>query len=383
MPVIEDARSASDAEPGYGKGVNIIGFIRAEMGLGESSRLAARALESVNIPFDMMNFPIIASRADDLTWQHKEVSEPSFKVNVIHTNADTMRSVHKHFGPELFDRRFNIGYWHWELPDFPNEFCDGFHFVSEVWAPSNFVVESIAKKSNVPVIRIPHGIEVHAPDHINRQKFDLPNDKFLFLSMYDTQSYYRRKNPQGAILAFKQAFAPSDYSVGLVVKLNHLSMNPNDINEINDLVSGYPNIHVLDKVLSRVEMNGLLNSIDCFVSLHRSEGYGLGLAEAMYLGKPVIGTNWSGNVDFMNEGNSCPVNYSIVDVGGDWGPYKGYQQWAEPDLGHAAHYMRELVYNVGYRHSIAQNGKTHIQTYFSPQVVGNMVGDRLRQLGFL
>ncbi|MEF3307219.1 glycosyltransferase family 4 protein [Paenibacillus sp. GYB003] len=370
-------------EPGYAKGINIIGFIRAEMGIGESSRLAARAVSRTDIPFDILNFPVTSIRMDDFTWRHKEVQDPQYKVNIIHTNADTLRSVHHHFGASLFDRRFNIGYWHWELPDFPEEFCDGFHFVSEVWAPSNFVAEAIAKKSPVPVIRIPHGVEVNPPDDVGRGTFGLPEDRFLFFSMYDTHSYQRRKNPQGAILAFKQAFDPQDTSVGLVVKLNHSHANPSDLDEIRKLVKGYENIYVIDRVMSRKEVDGLLNCTDCFVSLHRSEGFGLGLAEAMYLGKPVIGTYWSGNTDFMNATNSCIVDYSIVSVGSDWGPYKGYQSWAEPDLGHAAHHMREIRYNTDFRNSIAFNGMQHIRTYFSPEVVGEMMKGRLSELGLL
>lgn len=379
----EQIETEEKAEPGYAKGINLIGFIRAEMGIGESSRLAARAIQAAEIPFDIMNFPVTAIRMEDFTWRHKEVEEPQYKVNIIHTNADTLRSVHHHFGSPLFDKRYNIGYWHWELPDFPDEFCDGFHFVNEVWVPSNFVAESIAKKSPVPVIRIPHGVEVLPPGDVNRATFGLPEDRFLFFSMYDTHSYQRRKNPQGAIIAFKQAFAPEDTSVGLVIKLNHSHANPSDLDEIRKLVSGYSNIYIIDRIMSRSEVDGLLNSTDCFVSLHRAEGFGLGLAEAMYLGKPVIGTYWSGNTDFMNATNSCIVDFSMSRVGKDWGPYKAYQSWAEPDLGHAAHHMREIAYNESYRHSIAFNGRQHIQTYFSPQIVGQMVKGRLSELGLL
>ncbi|MDF2667935.1 MAG: glycosyl transferase group 1, partial [Paenibacillus sp.] len=321
----EAEAAAPEEEPGYRKGINIVGFIRAEMGIGESSRLAAKSLTASDIPFDILNFPVTNIRMEDLTWAEKEVEHPDFRVNIFHMNADTMRSVHHHFGQGLFERRYNIGYWHWELPDFPDEFCDGFEFVQEVWAPSSFVVDSIAKKSPVPVIRIPHGIEVSYPAEMNRDSFGLPSDRFLFFSMYDTHSYQRRKNPQGAIEAFKLAFDVNDPSVGLVVKLNHSNANPGDLERLHELIRGHDNIYILDRTMSRDEVNALLNCTDSFVSLHRSEGFGLGLAEAMYLGKPVIGTFWSGNTDFMNASNSCPVGHGIVQVGGDWGPYKAYQ----------------------------------------------------------
>lgn len=379
----EAAAPAPQPETGFASGINIIGYTRAETGIGESSRLAARAAEAAEIPFGLMHFSAGTIRMDDMSWAHKEISSPQYKVNVIHTNADAMRSVHHHFGAETFDRRCNIGYWHWELPDFPDEFCDGFHFVQEVWAPSQFVVESIARKSPVPVVCIPHGVQVHVPDGLSRGHYGLPDDKFLFFSMYDTHSYQRRKNPQGAILAFKQAFSPDDHSVGLVVKLNHSAANPSDLEALHQLIGEHDNIYVLDRDMDRGEVNGLLDNTDCFVSLHRSEGFGLGLAEAMHLGKPVIGTNWSGNKDFMNEENSCLVDYSIVSVGEDWGPYKGYQQWAEPSIEHAARHMREVRYNTDFRNRIAFNGMQHIHTHYSPKRVGQLIKERLRQLGQL
>jgi glycosyltransferase involved in cell wall biosynthesis len=370
-------------EPGYRKGINIVGFIRAEMGIGESSRLASKSLSATDVPFDILNFPVTNIRMEDRTWAEKEVEHPDYKINIFHMNADTMRTVHHHFGQSLFERRYNIGYWHWELPEFPDEFCDGFEFVQEVWAPSSFVVDSIAKKSPVPVVRIPHGIEVFFPPHMNRGTFGLPDNRFLFFSMYDTHSYQRRKNPQGAIDAFMQAFDRNDPTVGLVVKLNHSHANPGDIKILRELVKGYNNIYILDRIMSREEVNALLNCTDSFVSLHRSEGFGLGLAEAMYLGKPVLGTYWSGNTDFMNFSNSCPVGYNLTQVGGDWGPYKAYQTWADPDIEHAAHAMREVRYNEQYRKTIAINGQSTIRNEFSPQAVGLMMKNRLKELGLL
>ncbi|WP_246066768.1 glycosyltransferase [Paenibacillus koleovorans] len=388
LPVVEAAPPPpppppEPEEPGYRRGVNIVGFVRAEMGIGESSRLAARSLDAAGIPFDMMNFPITKIRMEDLTWAHKEVEHPDFKANVFHMNADTMRSVHHYFGQGLFDGRRNIGYWHWELPDFPDEFCNGFELVDEVWVPSNYVVNCIAPKSPVPVIRIPHGIEVHYPPGLNRGSFGLPGDRFLFFSMFDTLSYQRRKNPQGAIAAFKMAFDPNDASVGLVVKLNHSQANPDDLERLHQQVQGFSNIYILDQIMTRGEVNALLACTDSFVSLHRAEGFGLGLAEAMYLGKPVIGTHWSGNTDFMNASNSCPIGFSLVQVGEDWGPYKSYQTWAEPDLEHAAHSMREVRFNEAFRMDIAARGQATIRGEFSPAAVGNRMRIRLKELGVL
>lgn len=370
--------------PGNAPGINLIGFIRAEIGLGESARLAARAIQTTDVPFGILDFPLnVASRMDDTTWAHKETQHPSYNTNILHMNGDSLLHAQMHFGQELFQGRYNIGFWHWELPDFPDENLPGFDLVNEVWVPTSFVHESVSKKSPVPVVRIPHGIEVEVSPDINRETFGLPNNQFLFYMMYDVQSHTARKNPQAVIEAFKLAFEMNNPNVGLVLKINNMSFQPSDLEGLRELVSGHSNIYIIDRILSRIEVNSLLQSTDCFVSLHRSEGFGLGLAEAMYLGKPVVATNWSGNTDFMNPTNSCPVNYELVQVGQDWGPYKAYQTWAEPDVHHAAQLMHSLVNNPEWRHSIAANGQQTIRNEYSPQVVGQMIKERLRGLGLV
>lgn len=118
-------------------------------------------------------------------------------------------------------------------------------------------------------------------------------------------------------------------NVGLVVKVNRFKSNFNGLDMLTELISNYKNIYLIDETISRNDVNALINVTDCFISLHRSEGFGLGFAEAMYLGKPVIGTNWSSNTDFMNEKNACLVDYKLVQLEKDYGPYKSYQYWAD------------------------------------------------------
>ncbi|MFX3635419.1 MAG: glycosyltransferase family 4 protein [Candidatus Pristimantibacillus sp.] len=366
------------------QGINIIGFINAEMGIGESSRLAARAIETTDIPFGLINYPLkIATSMNDMSWAHKTIEAPLYNTNVYHLNADFMTPALEHFGHSLFSNRYNIGYWHWELPDFPDEYVPAFKLVQEVWVCSNFVSESVARKSTVPVVTIPHGIQVQFDPEMNRSSFALPENQFLFLMMYDLQSSTMRKNPEAVIQAFKLAFDSNDTRVGLVLKVNNLNSRPDDLLAIRQLISQQSNIHLIDKGLSRIEVNSLLNCTDCFVSLHRAEGFGLGLAEAMYLGKPVIGTNWSGNTDFMNDANSCPVSYKLVQVGQDWGPYKGYQTWADPSVSHAADYMRRVVNDPEWRNEIAANGKTTIHNDYSPEAVGQKIKARLTELSLV
>ncbi|WP_231891248.1 glycosyltransferase [Paenibacillus swuensis] len=364
------------------KGINLIGYSRAEMGIGESCRIAARSISATEVPFSIINYEYNnPARMQDHTWIHKEVNQAQFKVNIFHLNADQMIFANAHLGNSFFTNHYNIGYWHWELPDFPDEWKIGFNLVHEVWAPSNFVADSIKVKSPVPVITIPHSIFVDLGEvHFDRVHFNLPTNRFLFMSMYDVHSFQERKNPKAVIRAFQEAYSPEDESVGLVLKVNNASSNPGEIKDLVAMIGTYTNIFIIKETLSRTEMNGLMNVIDCFVSLHRSEGFGLGLAEAMFLGKAVIGTNWSSNTDFMNPYNSCVVNYKLVKVGRDYGPYKAYQDWADPDTSHASEYMSKLSNDSEYYKSISRAGQETMLTEYSPQRIGQLIKDRLKEI---
>lgn len=366
------------------KGINLLGYARAEMGIGESCRLAARSLNAVNYPFGIINFEgTNSSRMTDQSWAHKEIIAPIHNVNIFHINAEQMMEVYAHYGGRIFKDRYNIGYWHWELPDFPDEWLEGFNFVNEVWVPSDFVANSIALKSPVPVVKIPHGIEVKLTKKSTRVDFSLPEQTFLFLTMYDVKSYQARKNPKASIDAFKLAFRPDNVSVGLVVKINNANSNMQELQSVYDMIGDYKNIYIIEETLSRDDTNELINITDSYISLHRSEGFGLGLAEAMYLGKPSIGTNWSSNTDFMTNTNSCLVNYNLVSVGTDNGPYKAYQYWAEPDIEHASHYMKLLVEDKDYYKRISSLGEECIKENFSPTVIGELIKKRLKYLQVL
>ncbi|RCX19026.1 glycosyltransferase involved in cell wall biosynthesis [Fontibacillus phaseoli] len=363
------------------KGVNLLGYSRAEMGIGESCRIAANNLDAVDIPFGILNFTgTNSARMEDMSWAHKEVTEPAYHINLLHVNAEQMTEIYAHYGNSLFQNKYTIGYWHWELPDFPDEWLEGFNLVDEVWVPSTFVADSVAVKSPVPVVKIPHSIEVKITEPRDRAYFHLPKDAFLFLSMYDVKSYQERKNPKAAVEAFKTAFKPDDFRVGLVLKVNSYKSGSTDIKALETLIGDYQNIHLITDTISRNDVNALLCVTDCFVSLHRSEGFGLGLAEAMYLGKPVIGTNWSSNTDFMDISNSCLVDYTLIQVGNDYGPYKAYQQWADPDVGQAGDYMKRLTADKEFYDKIALAGQKNIKENFSPTAVGKLIQERLNYI---
>lgn len=363
------------------EGINLWGYARAETGVGESCRLAANALQAAGIPFGIVNFEgADGARTSDLSWAHKEMPFPFYDINWFHINAAELPELTPLYGRNVFKASYNIGCWMWELPDFPDEWLDRFQYVDEIWAPSTFVAETIAKKSPVPVVRIPHSIEVKIDEPRSRAYFGLPEQTYLFLTMYDVRSITERKNPQGAVQAFLHAFGPDNAGVGLVVKVNKYNLASNELEELRQLQANCRNLYVIEDTLSRNDVNALHGVIDSFVSLHRSEGFGLGLAEAMCLGKPVIGTNWSAVTDFMNETNACPVDYKLVPLGRDYGPYKAYQQWAEPDIAHASRYMQRLVSDPAYGYAIGAEAEKYIRSFHSPHAVGEMIRRQIERI---
>lgn len=361
------------------KGVNLLTCYKKETGLGESCRLTAKALGAADINFKVKGFEDLNSNL----WTYENMDQLIYNTNIFHVNPKETPYVHKWLGKAFCKERYNIGYWYWELMDFPDEWIKAFDYLDEVWTSSKFTLNSIKEKSPVPVKLIPPCIKVDSIGKVTRKDFNLPQDAFLFLTMYDSWSYKIRKNPQGAIDSFKAAFSPDDMSVGLVIKINNANSNPGEVNNLIKSLKGYKNIYLIKEILSRSDVNALISMCDCFVSLHRSEGFGLAMAEAMYLGLPVIATNWSGNLDFMNHENSCLVDYELVKIGKDLGPYKAYQTWAKPDNVHCAYSMKELILNRNYYDKIAQNGKETIRSLYSPERIGKMIKDRLEDLKLL
>lgn len=360
--------------------VNIIGYLRSEAGVGQSGRLCAASAMAAGLTTSLVDFsPFSPSRAKDFTFKRVLSKKNPHPFNIFHINADQMPIACNYLGETFFAGHYNIGYWHWELPVFPREWLGNYDYLHEVWVPSRFVFDALNATARKPVVRIPHGISLSPSPTASRRQFGLPEGRFLFLMMYDMFSRQARKNPESVIRAFAKAFGDSA-PVALVIKVMNADKHRREYAALRQMLAQIPNVIVLDKTLSRQEVYDLESVCDSFVSLHRSEGFGLGLAESMYLGKPVIGTNWSGNVDFMDSANSCPVDYELVEIAEDHGPYRHGQVWAEPDVNHAAWYMRKLVEDQAFRTRIASAGQATIRRDFSPAAVGRQYAQRLEAI---
>jgi predicted O-linked N-acetylglucosamine transferase (SPINDLY family)/glycosyltransferase involved in cell wall biosynthesis len=358
-------------------GMNIAGYINGEFGIGEGVRANIRAAEAASIPFVINNFNRCPHRKQDTTYQKFSQDNP-YPVNLIQVNADEVSTFLKYAGYSYFENKYNIGFWAWEMPEFPQEWQPVFEKFHEIWTYSNYCAEAISIVSPIPVIKIMPSIALPA-SYLNRQSLGLPENKFIFLFVFDFSSRIERKNPLAAIEAFKQAFGNDD-RVLLMIKSSNSEKNVKDLALLNSALANSTNIKHLDGYLSKEKINALLYNCDCYLSLHRCEGFGLTMAEAMFYGKPVIATGYSSNTEFMNVGNSFLVKYKLVPLAADCGPYKKGNMWAEPDTEHAAYLMCHVFNNYQEAQQVGTIAAQEIKSLLNSQIAGSRIKKRLEYI---
>ena len=330
-------------------GVACIGHPAAESGVGEALRGTARALASAHVPFTLLSLDqYTTARLQDRSMAQHESQRLGSRVNLLCDGLIGADVAVRALGPAAFAGRTNILRPFWELSKVAPRFAESLSRFQEIWAPSEFVRAAFAGAVNVPVLRMPMPVELGEIAPVARAAYGLPEDATLFLFYFDPSSFVERKNPIAVVEAFHRAFgARGNSDVGLVVKTLDAGPHAGALKKLKSAIGGDKRIHLIEKTMSRPEVNGLIAATDAFVSLHRSEGFGFGLAEAMLLGKPAIGTDYSGNTDFLNRVTGYPVPYELVPVGaGEYPDHEG-QVWAEPDIAAAARAMASIVDDPG------------------------------------
>lgn len=364
----------------YPYGVNLMGDIRAETGLGQSMRMVARLLELGKVPFLVRQIDVPGDMAHmERCWDKVIEEENRYGINLIHINNSIWQQSYNQIPVSDLNRRYNIAYWLWELENFPDEWLPCIETVDEIWTPAEFISAGIRKKTDKPVMTMPYGMELDMKELLEREYFRLPQDKFLFLVMYDFLSISERKNPQGVIKAYKKAFSTENQNVGLVIKVNHLG-NKGELENLKKELEGYPNIYFITDNLSRKEVESLIAVVDVLVSLHRAEGFGLPLAEAMYLGTPVIATNWSAPTEFMDEKSACLVDYELITLSADIGPYHKGNRWADANIDQTAEYMKKLSEDKAYYENKIRAGSTYIREVLNPEKMAQKMENRIREI---
>ncbi|HYD64565.1 glycosyltransferase family 4 protein [Azospirillum sp.] len=356
---------------GVPSGVNLIGYARGQFGLGEDVRMAALALKARNIPFAIRNIQPGRDVCQGERGLEALITDSlPYAVNLICTTGIETARVAATEGTRLLDGRRTIGYWPWELPEWPVEWRHAYNLVDEVWASSRHTYDAYAKSCPKPVRHVPMAVTVDATAGLGRRDFALRKDRFLFVFSFDLLSGLARKNPQACLRAFRTAFPRGDEPAGLVVKA--MRATPDDPLWQGLLAEAATDnrIAVISGTLSRAAVLDLYRACDCFVSLHRAEGFGRGIVEAMMLGKPVVVTGYSGNMDFTTPGTAALVDHRLRRVAPGEYPFAQGQLWAEPDVEHAAWWMRRLVEDRHLRERLARQGRRLTAATYAPAVVG-------------
>jgi glycosyltransferase involved in cell wall biosynthesis len=358
-------------------GVNILSHFCFPSGLQQAALSANKSLERCGVPTSCRDVPAgIKTELDDRArWLGLEAFPASL---IMIPPVPYFAACYERSGLFRRDDVYRIAYWHWELERVPDEWIEVAPLIDEIWAPTEFIARAMRSQMPRPVYHMMPGVEIGEVERVSRAALGLPKDHCIFLFMFDMFSQMHRKNPLGLIRAFREAFRAADRAT-LVIKLSGGSAFPDDLADLKRAADG-PNIQVIDQLLSRPAAYGLIEMCDCYVSLHRSEGFGLGLAEAMLMGRPVIATGYSGNLEFMNETNSLLVDYEMVEITEDKPIYTKGNRWAEPSVSHAAAQMRQVYEQREEAIDRARRVQPEIQEKLSLEAAGRRMATRLAEI---
>lgn len=331
--------------------VTIVGFHGAVHGLGEGARMLARGFADAGLPVRAIDLSAQVGFHVDLPPMFAPPSETERGVVISHINPPELLRWARDTGGRALEGRRHIGYWAWELEDAPADWAPAFDLVDEVWTPSAFAADAIRKiaPARVKVTPAPYPLYLNPRPAPDRARFGLPDDKVVVLMAFDLRSTAQRKNPYAALRAFRQAGATNAL---LLCKVVGAELYPETFQTLQDEVADDPAIRLMTESLSAEDMARLTASSDIVLSLHRSEGYGLLLAEAIWLGKPTLATGWSSNVEFMDPASSRLVDYTLIPVEGDGVIYHA-GRWADADVDDAADKLARMLTDGVWRAELA------------------------------
>lgn len=351
-------------------GYHVAGYLKAPTGKGEECRGTLQALREAGIAHRGWEVRASDHGFDASEVQAAEQGSCNYAAALFHVNADMTPEALRDLPLALRLAERKIGYWDWELSHFPLAFAPSFTGLDEVWAPTRFCRDAYATLSPIPVRCVPPCVPPPASvERLSRSDLGSPEGSFLLANAFDARSVPERKNPQGLLKALALLREASSVPVHLLLKINHADEAPEWLAGLRESARGLPVTFVAEQ-RSRAWMNGLMAACDAYVSLHRSEGIGLPLIEAMYASKAVVATNYSGCVDFLDESTGWPVNYRLKTLQRNFGPYPAGAVWADADVEHAAACMLQCIQDPSDRVRRATRAQERVQELFSPQAAG-------------
>jgi glycosyltransferase involved in cell wall biosynthesis len=367
--------------------VTLVGHPYAPIGMGEHLRCTFRAMRSVGVRPKLIDlYQLHLPEPEQLCEFGPAISDATNGVEIHHLNGDELPqsevTMAARFGPPS---RYRIIYPLWELSRYPEEWARGLEKFDEIWAPSRFIFDALVSVVSKPVIHMPLASEAIITNFLSRRWFGIEENSYVFLFFFDVRSYVERKNPQGVLAAFRKLVSARPYGkFTLVLKVNSDQKNDSAAQDLRRACADLgARVMFIDKTLSDNETKNLIRNCDCFISLHRSEGFGKGLCEAMSLGKPVIGTAYSGNLDFMNHENALMVDFKEIPVSPGQYPYAEGQVWADPSVEHACTQMTKLVDNPSLGAGLGREALLTTRLHFSYRAAGARYLKRLSEINNL
>lgn len=366
-------------EPPEGGGLNVIGYFDAACGIGQVARSLVSSARAATIPVAATkshrhSSPTIPVGIDDArrcTWDTTVVvARPSQYLGVV-----------EEIGLDAFRDRYIIGMWCWDLQVPSPDMEAASRLLHEVWVGSEFVANAVRQVVDRPVTVIPVPVAPEPPTRapVSRADIGMPGG-FVFACSFDFASWAERKNPFGAVEAFREAFRPGEGPSLYLKTMNGSSHYPQELARLLELAAGRPDVVVVDACFDPARAHAVTSLADCYVSLHRAEGLALSLAEAMAAGTPVVATGYSGNLEFMNESNASLVPYRLVEVPPAPGPYRPGALWAEPDLDAAAKILHGLWADYPIAAERANAAKEGFDACRSEMVTGVLMRRRLEEI---
>jgi glycosyltransferase involved in cell wall biosynthesis len=366
--------------------VTIVGYPFQPTGMAEHARSTFRALRAVGIT------PRLVDAADanrgfdaDLERDFAPYLAPGLGggVNLFGVNGDEAARVIDKVGESAFAAGYNIAYPAWELARYPQEWARVLDRFDEIWAPSAFVQEALQAAVGKPVRHMPLPVDLQLSSFLGRRWFGIPEEAFVVVFFFDFASFAARKNPGAVLEAFELLAARRPQAdIHCVIK----SRGGRDMEEAQRLLEERlaplgPRAQAIYGDFSDNEIKNLIRVGDVFVSLHRSEGFGRGMAEAMALGRPAIATGYSGNLDFMAEGQGLLVDYELAPVAPGAYPHGEGQVWAEASPEHASRLIERLLDDPAEARALGARGQDFMREHYSLEALGRRYLARIEAIG--